>query len=242
MLSAHTLKAQRRERVGSRYAQRERTAGRLPGVVYGHGQDPVAITLDAKEANKFFYQGEKVFTIEMSGESTGQTVILRDLQFDFLGTDIVHVDLARVDLDEKITANVHVKLVGEAAGLKKAGAILTHPNTQISIHCTVRTLPDHVDVNISELDLGQAVHASDVKLPEGITLASDPDAIVAAVTFIKEEVVVAEAVAVEGAAAEPEVITAKKMTPEETAAAEKAAAADKGKEKGDKGKEKKEKK
>lgn len=246
MVSAHTLKAQRRERLGSRYAKRDRAAGRLPAVLYGHGQPPVSIALEAKEALKFFHQGEKVFTIELSGEGKGQTVILKDLQFDYLGTNVVHVDLARVDLDEEITANVHVSLVGEAIGLKKAGAILTHPITQIAIKCTVRTLPDHIDVDISNLDMNQEIKARDVKLTGSFKLASDPDAVLAAISEVKEEVVVAEAVAVEGAAAGPEVITAKKEDP----AAAAAPGADKGKAAvpaaGDKGKapagEKKEKK
>jgi large subunit ribosomal protein L25 len=218
MVSAHTLKAQRRERLGSRYAKRDRAAGRLPAVLYGHGQPPVSIALEAKEALKFFHQGEKVFTIELSGEGKGQTVILKDLQFDYLGTNVVHVDLARVDLDEEITANVHVNLIGEAIGLKKAGAILTHPITQIAIKCTVRTLPDHIDVDISGLDMNQEIKARDVKLTGSFKLASDPDAILAAISEVKEEVVVAEAAAVEGAAAGPEVITAKKEDPAAAAA------------------------
>lgn len=210
MVSAHTLKAQRRERLGSRYAKRDRSAGKLPAVLYGHGQPPVSIALEAKEALRYFHQGEKVFTIELSGEGKGQTVILKDLQFDYLGTNVVHVDLARVDLDEEITANVHVNLVGEAIGMKKAGAILTHPVTQIAIRCTVRTLPDHIDVEITNLDMNQEIKARDVKLTGNFKLASDPDAILAAISEVKEEVVVAEAAAVEGAAAGPEVITAKK--------------------------------
>lgn len=225
MLSAHTLKAQRRERMGSRYARRDRASGRLPAVLYGHGQAPVSISLDAREALRFFHEGEKVFTIDLAGEGSGQTVILKDLQFDHLGTNVVHVDLARVDLDEEITANVHINLVGEAVGLKHAGAILTHPITQIAIRCTVRTLPDHLDVEISHLDMNQEVKARDVKLPAGMKLVSDPDAVVAAVSEVKEEVVVAEATAVEGAPAEPEVITAKKEEP----GAEGAAPAEKGK-------------
>lgn len=218
MLSAHTLKAQRRERLGSRYARRERAGGLLPGVVYGHGQAPVAITLNAKETLRYLHQGEKVFTIELAGEDKGQTVILKDLQFDYLGTNVVHVDLARVDLDEEITANVHIHLVGEAIGLKKAGAILTFPNKELRVRCTVRTLPDQVDLDISQLELGQSFHCRDIKLPPGITLAEDPDAIVVAITVVKEEVVAAEATAVEGGA-QPEVITAKKEEGKEGAAA-----------------------
>ncbi|MDX2114474.1 MAG: 50S ribosomal protein L25 [Planctomycetota bacterium] len=214
MLSAHTLKAQRREKLGSRYAQRERARGMLPGVVYGHGQDPVAITLNAKETLRYLHQGEKVFTIEMAGESSGQTVILKDLQFDYLGTNVVHVDLARVDLDEEIEANVPIRLVGEAIGMKKANAILTFPNKELKVRCTVRTLPDHVDLNISTLDMGHALHCREIPLPQGVKLAEDPDAIVVSITMVKEEVA-AEAATADGAPAQPEVITAKKEEPKD---------------------------
>lgn len=210
MLSAHTLKIHPRTRLGSRYAQRERAVGRLPGVIYGHGIDPIAVSLETKEALKFLHQGEKVFTVDIPGEKAGQTVIVKDLQFDYLGTNVVHIDLARVDLDEQITANVPIVLVGEAIGLKKAGAILTHPNVSLTVRCTVRTLPDHINVDVANLDMNQAIHVRDIVLPEGIELAEDPDAIVATITAAKEEVVAAEATAADGAPAQPEVITAKK--------------------------------
>jgi large subunit ribosomal protein L25 len=226
MLSSHTLTVHTREKLGSRYAQRERAAGRLPAVVYGHGQTPKAVSLEARQALRFFHSGEKVFTVDIPGEPKGQTVILKDLQFDYLGTNVVHVDLARVDLDEQITANVHVNLIGEPIGLKKAGAILTHPHPSLAVRCTVRTLPDHIDVDISGLDLDQEIKVRDVKLPDGIEIADDLDAVVAAISAVKEEVVAAEAAAADGAAAQPEVITAKKEDPK---------AADAG---GDKGKKK----
>jgi len=210
MISSHTLTVHPREKLGSRYARRERASGRLPAVLYGHGAAPVSISLDARQALRYFHSGEKVFTLEVPGESKGQTVILKDLQFDYLGTNIVHVDLARVDLNEEIEANVHVRLVGDPVGLKKANTILTHPTVDISIRCTVATLPDHIDVHIGTLDVGQSIHAREVQLPAGVTLLSDPEAVVASVSTVKEEVVAAEATEVEGEAAQPEVITERK--------------------------------
>lgn len=210
MLSAHTLSVFPRERTGSRYARREREAGKLPGVLYGHGQNPVSISLDAREALKYFHQGEKVFTIDLAGEAKAQTVMLKDLQFDYLGTNVVHVDLARVDLNEEIEATVTLKFVGEAVGMKKAGAIMTHPTMNIVVRCTVATLPDHIDVNVAELDLGHSIHAHEITLPAGITLESDPDAAVASISLAKAEEVTAEATAVAGEAAQPEVITERK--------------------------------
>lgn len=230
MLSAHTLTVHAREKLGSRYAQRERAKGLLPAVVYGHGQSPRAVSLDKKQAMRYFLGGEKVFTVDIPGEPKGQTVILKDMQFDYLGTNPVHVDLARVDLDEQITAKVPIRLIGEAIGLKKAGAILTQPNMSLTVRCSVRMLPDHFDVDVSTLDMDQAIHVRDIKLGAGIELAEDADAIVASITAVKEEVVAAEAAtAADGAPAQPEVITAKK----EDAKAE---------EGGDKGGAKKEKK
>lgn len=214
MISSHTLTVHSREKLGSRYARRERAAGRLPAVLYGHGEQPVSISLDARQALRYFHSGEKVFTLDMPGESKGQTVILKDLQFDHLGTNVVHVDLARVDLNEEIEANVHIRLVGDAVGMKKANTILTHPTVTISIRCTVATLPDSIEVNIASLDVGESIHAREVSLPAGVSLLSDPEAVVAAVNTVKEEVVAAEATAVEGEPAQPEVITERKKEEE----------------------------
>lgn len=210
MRVAHQLKVEGRERIGSRYAKRDRAAGRLPAVVYGHGKTPVHITVDMKETLRYLFGGEKVFSMTLAGEKEAQTVIVKDVQFDYLGTNPVHLDFARVSLDEKIEAHVHINLVGEAVGLKKAGAILTHPRTSVTVRCTVLALPDHIDVDISNLDLDQEIHTRDVVMPAGVELADDPDAIVAAISEAKAEEVTAEAAAAEGTAAQPEVITAKK--------------------------------
>lgn len=210
MKASHVLKASPRTRLGSRYARRDRAAGMLPAVVYGHGQNPVAVSLDAVQTLRYIHSGEKVFSLALEGHGE-ETVILKDVQFDYLGTNVVHLDLARVDLNEVIETTIAVRLVGEAQGMKKAGNILTHPTSVLLVRCTVANLVDHVDVNISDLEVGQAIHAREVKLPTGLELAGDPDAIVAAVNVIKvqEETAGTEAAAVD-ASAGPEVITAKK--------------------------------
>lgn len=205
----HTLHVERRERVGSRYAKRERSTGKLPAVLYGHGRDPVALTLNAKEATRLFEAGERVFNIDLTGEGS-QAVLLKDIQFDYLGTNVIHVDLARVDMTEEIDAHVPIRFVGEAPGLKRAGAIFTHPLSSMHVRCTVADLPDHVDVSLETLDVGGVLHAREVALPKNIRLAGDPEAIVAQITEVGAEVATGEAAAVEGAAAEPEVITKKK--------------------------------
>ena len=215
MQSTHTLAVKRREKNGTRYAKRDREAGRLPAVLYGHGRPPVSLTLDAKEAIRFFNQGEKVFNIELSEEGKTQTVLLKDIQFDYLGTNIIHVDLARVDLDEEVESHAHIHLVGEARGLKRANAILTHPTTSITIRCSVRNIPEEIRVNIADLDVGQQITAGDVVLPEGVKLLSDPSDLIASINTQIEEVVEGEAAAVGAEEAQPEVIKKKKDDEEE---------------------------
>lgn len=221
---APVLKAAPRERLGSRYSKRYRDQGKLPGVVYGHGQAPVAVNFDADDTIHHIESGEKVFRLELAGDHAAtkdEVLLLKELQFDYLGTNIIHADFARVSLDERVRSKVHIELTGEAKGLKSAGAILIHPVSEIEIECRVRDLPEKLTVEIADLDLNEAISAGQVTLPVAdMKLISDSHQIIAQIVEAKEEVVVAEAAAVEGAAAAgPEVIGEKER-------AEKAAAAD----------------
>ncbi len=213
------LKATVRDRVGSRYSERYRKQGKLPAVVYGHGREPLPIALESKEALTLFYKGEKVFRLDFPGTKAAdemQMVLLKDVQFDYLGTNVVHADFARVDLNERVKTKVHVTLTGEAIGMKQAGAILMHPVTELVIECRVVDLPDHVEVDISALDMGQTITADKVKLPTAdMKLITDSHAVVAQIV-LGVELKTEEAAAVTAEGAAPEVITAKK--PEEGAA------------------------
>lgn len=213
---APVLKATDRERLGTRYCNRYRKAGQLPAVLYGHGQSPIPILLESRDTLAHIYKGEKVFRMDFATakgakhKDDGQTVLLKDLQFDYLGSTIVHADFARVDLSERVRTRVPIHLVGEAKGLKQAGAILMHPTAELEIECMVSELPDFIEVDISDLDVGHAIAAAAVKLPsDTMKLFTDAHAMVAQIV-IQLEVEVAEATTATGEAAEPEVITAKK--------------------------------
>lgn len=208
------LSAEKRERTGSRYAQRVRNAGGLPAVVYGHKEEPVSITLNAHEAIGHIQKGEKLFELEMGG--TKQHVLLKDLGYDYLGTNIIHADFARVDLNERVDTRAHLRFVGEAKGLKIAGAIMMHPHTEIELNVLISNLPDHIDVDVSEMEVGDVIHASDVKLPlDTMKLVSDEDTIVAQIVMkaVQEEEGEADEVDAEGI--EPELINEKKEDAEE---------------------------
>lgn len=225
---APVLKAYTRPKLGSRYAKRARAEGKLPAVIYGHKLEPVSIMLDNKEAVEHFEAGEKVFRLDFPGKDNKdemQMVLLKDLQFDYLGTEIVHADLARVDLNEVIRTRVHVELKGEAKGLKAAGAILIHPTTELILECRVKDIPEFVTVDITDLDLNQSITADKVKLPSAdMKLITDVHSIVAQIVEQKE-VVAAEAttVAAEGEVA-PEVIGEKERLEKAAAKDPKAAA------------------
>lgn len=218
---APLIKVRKRDQFGTRYNNRIREKGELPAVVYGRGRNPVAVALDMREAARHINKGEKVFRLDFPGDQDldeGQMVLLKDLQFDHLGTNLVHADFARVSLTDRVHTRVPIHLIGEAKGLKQAGAILMHPVTELEIECLVTDLPDYIEVSITDLDVGHAISAADVKLPkDGMKILSDPHAMVAQIV-IQHEVVTAEATAATTDAAQPEVITAKKPAEGEAAA------------------------
>lgn len=222
---APILEANRRAKVGSRYAKRARAEGRIPAVVYGHKQDAVPVALDSREAVRYFHKGERVFRIAIDGSAPAY-ILLKDLQFDHLGTHPVHADFMRVDLHERITVKVSVHLVGEAKGLATAGAVMIRPYTEIEIECTLATLPEFVEVNVADMDVGTSITAKQVALPDAsMKLKTSPDAVVAHIVIVAEEKV-AEAAPTDAAAAAatpaagPAVITEEKKKERDAAKAE----------------------
>lgn len=205
-----TLAATTRDRVGSRYAQRLRTAGKLPAVLYGHKKTPVPLAVDAGDALRHIRAGKRVFTLSVDGGGE-ETALLKDIQYDYLGSDVIHADFERVNLDEQVEVNLHVAFRGDAVGLKTTGAIMLHPTTELACSCRVIDVVDHIEVDVSNLENGQSLHAGEIALPPNMTLLSDPEAVVATIVVQKQiEEEVGEQAEVEGEAAEPEVISEKK--------------------------------
>ncbi len=202
------LKASSRDRLGSRYARRFREQGQLPGVIYGHKLDPVSITLNQTDTLRHIAKGEKVFQIKL-GDAKPETVLLKELQFGYLGDNIIHADFARVDLTERVQTRVHLNFVGEAKGLKRAGSVFIKSMTEVELDVQVSNIVDHIDVDITNLDVGESLHASDVVLPVStMVLLTDPGSIIAQITTVEEEE--PDEAATAEAAAAPEVLTERK--------------------------------
>ena len=201
-----TLAAERRQKHGSRYSQRLRKAGRLPGVVYGHGADPVSISLDEKITLKHLHGGNHVFNLEIDGGDP-ETCLVKDLQFGYLGDNVIHVDFARVNLDEKVKVNMTLDFHGTPAGAKKAGMVVVHDLAELEIECAVRDLPESLRIDLDAFE--DSVHVSDLSLPEGVVAITPGETLVLHVQAPKssgsdttEEGDAAEAPAAEGDSSE----------------------------------------
>ncbi|MDI6450056.1 50S ribosomal protein L25 [Anaerobaca lacustris] len=205
-----SLEAQIRERTGSKAAARVRKQGQIPAVVYGHKQDPVAISLDAHDFAEGLHHGHRVIDVKVGGKT--QKMIVKDLQYDHLGRNIVHADLMRVDVTETVRVSVPIELKGTAQGTHESGIVEEHAD-HVEIECMVTNIPESIVVSIKELGVGQVIHAGDVVLPDGITLASSPDTLLVACHLVAAAKTTEEIE--EEAPAAPEVIGEKKEESEE---------------------------
>lgn len=206
------VKAQNRTQTGSRAMKRLREQGLLPAVIYGHKQAVLPIALDRKELTREINRGTHVF--ELNVDASSETVLVKEAQYDHLGIELIHVDFARVSLDEKVEVTVPLELRGTPAGEAEGGK-LQQVIAELEVECRVLEIPEVIRHNVSEMGMDSVLHVKDIKLPANVRCLQDGDLIVAMVREVKEEVVAAA----EGAAvAEPEVIGAKER--EEKAAAE----------------------
>ena len=208
-----TITAQTRERTGTRFSQRLRKAGRLPAVIYGHKSDPVSISLDEKEILLHLHHGSHVVNVTIEGGKT-ETCLVKELQFGYLGDNIIHLDLARVDLDEEVHVQVHLNFIGKSTEAQKVGAIVSHPITELEVICKVSAIPGEIKVDSSKME-GTIFTVGDIELPSSVRTEVKPDTPILTISFIHEEEAVGEEVEVAAeTTSEPEVITENK--PEET--------------------------
>jgi large subunit ribosomal protein L25 len=197
------LEARPREGRGSQAARRLRRQGLVPAVVYGHKEATVSLALPAEEIEKMIRHGVRVVDLRADGKE--EKALIRDVQWDHLGKEILHVDFARVAADERIIVTVPLELRGTAPGVT-AGGLLDQPIHTLSVECLAISIPDSIRVPIGELQLDAAIYVRDLVLPPGVKPMADPDAIVVHVTRKLAEPEAAAAPAEAAEQAEPEVI------------------------------------
>lgn len=206
MSVAVTLVTEPRTGTGSRAAQKLRKSGRIPAVIYGHKEAVVPVTVDAKELHRaIVLLHARVLDLKL-GDKT-ETVLIRELQWDHLGSAMVHVDFARVSRDERVRVTVPVKL--KNAPKSMGGGVLDQPFHQVHIECLAVAIPDEITIDITNLTMGQPIHVSDLVLPEGVKVLEAPEGVVVQLKLPGVEaapVVAADATAATG----PEVIKKEK--------------------------------
>ncbi len=165
------LKAEVREHTGSKAVRKVRQQGRIPAIVYGHKQEPVAISLDEHDFVEALHHRHRLIDVQVGRKK--EKMLVKEVQYDYLGRNIIHADLMRVDMTETIKVTVPIELKGIAAGTHESGIIEEHVD-RLEVECKVTDIPETIVVWVKDVHVGDALHASDIELPDGVKLASPP--------------------------------------------------------------------
>ena len=187
-------------------ARRVRAAGKIPAVVYGAGQEPVAVSVDPKVITKILHSEtghNSIFDLTIEG-GAGTKAMIVDWQHEPIKGKLLHIDLKRIAMDKLMRVSVPIQLVGTPIGVKNQGGILEHVLREVEIECLPGDIPSHLDVDVTGMELHGLIHVSDLPHSGSIKFLADENATVAHVTIIKEEAAPA-AEEVAAAPTEPEV-------------------------------------
>ena len=208
-----TLKADRRVEFKKSSSNQMRKAGNIPGIFYGHQSGNIPIVINELALRPVLFTSEShIINLEIAGEKTPYSCIMKEVQFDPIKNRPIHFDLLALREGEKLTLDINVVIKGSAAGVKDGG-LLQQSLHKLQIECLPQNIPSHIEVDITNLLIGDSIRVSDITL-EGVTILNDESAsIVTVVPPHVEEVSVEEAPTEE--AAEPEVIAKGKKEEEE---------------------------
>ena len=184
MAKTLVLKAEVRENTGSKEAEKLRKQGRIPAIVYGHKQEPLAISLNSHNFVEGLHHGHRVMDIDVVGKK--ETIMVKDIQYDHLGKDIIHIDLIRVDVTEKVKVKVPIELKGTAKGTHESGIIEEHAD-QLEVECQVTDIPETIVVSVKDVGVGDNIHDGEVELPAGIKLVSDQETLLLTCHLVSAE-------------------------------------------------------
>jgi large subunit ribosomal protein L25 len=195
------LNAEKRSEKGNGPARRLRASGRVPAVLYGRGMESVPLSVDARELGHVLHQGSNVL-IDLNVGDDNFLTLAKDLNRDHIKGRYIHVDFLAIDKDQKITVNIPVTPVGDSRGVKEGG-VLEHHMWEIEVECLPFDVPESVEIDVSDLGIGDNIHVSDLRVPSGVEILSEPEELVLAVIQPQAPIEVEEE-AVEGEAVEGE--------------------------------------
>jgi len=209
-----TVEVSPREETGKNSNRRLRRGGRVPGVVYGLDKPPFLVSVSPRRLGEILHleSGRNtIFSLSLVGEDQTRSAMIKELQRDPVTEEMVHVDFIRLDLETMLIVRVPVRLVEIPLGVKNEGGVMDFIHREVEVECLPKDIPEHVDVDVSELHINQNVAVSDIPVKEGVRIIDEPATVIAVVVPPRAEAE-AEAVAVEEEAAptedeaEPEVI------------------------------------
>ena len=167
----NVLNAETRAKTGTIPSRQARRAGRIPAVIYGHGAEVRHVTVDKKEWNVIKKQDIHILTITID-EKDEVNVLIKSSDYDYLKGEPIHVDFQAVNMDEKIAAMIPVHGIGTPIGLSQGG-VMEQAIHELKVLCTPTSLPEVLEVNISNIGLNDIIHIGDIELPEGVEIAGD---------------------------------------------------------------------
>jgi large subunit ribosomal protein L25 len=208
MTETFSLKAELREKLGTRSSAGARKQGMLPVNIYGHKQASVSVAIDNHNFIEAVRKGHRLFDMDIAGKN--EKLLLKDVQYDYLGKNIIHADLMRVDLSETVKVSVPVVLKGTAPGTL-SGGIIDEVLSELEVECVVTNIPESIFVSVKSLEIGKVIHAGEIEMPEGVKLLTDPTAIVLSchIMIVKAVAETAEEGVAAAAPASPVVLTEK---------------------------------
>jgi large subunit ribosomal protein L25 len=197
---------------GTRVARRLREQGKIPAIIYGHKQTPVPVAVPREPVWEMIKRSTHLAELSLDGAT--ETVLVRDVQWDHLGKEILHLDFSRVSADETIETEVRLEVRGTAAGVNEGGTleVLVH---ELKVMCRANAIPDAIRVDVSHLALNQALHVKDLTPPEGVTIDADPELLLVHVVTRAPAVEATPAAAEAEGPAQPEVIKPERKEKEE---------------------------
>ena len=212
MATNATLTATPRAETGKGVARKLRAAGDVPAVIYGHNRAPQSLTINARDLDRLLARISAANTVvELSLDGGTARTLIREIQRHPFKRQVLHVDFQELVAGEKVTVKVPLVLVGTADGVRNGGGVLDQVLYSLEIESDPSSIPNHIDVDVSAVGVGESIHVRDLTLPQGITVLDDADASVLSVQITRAAVEdAATAPAPADTSGEPEVIRAKK--------------------------------
>ncbi|HSM67835.1 MAG TPA: 50S ribosomal protein L25 [Ilumatobacteraceae bacterium] len=197
------LQAETGRRAGSSDARRLRADGKIPAVVYGHGMDPIPVSVDRRELRQALSGGAGMNTIlDLTVDGTVYPSLIKDIQRHPVKRSVQHIDFIQVNLNEEIVVSIPIHLEGEAKDVSAHGGLVDLTMQELEVRTTPRSIPDGITIDVSTMDMDTVIRVEDIPLPSGVTAEADPETPVVTVLTMRTPVLDAEEAAAEEAAAD----------------------------------------